>query len=120
MNAIRIIRVTIFRLVCLLQSYCSVCTFVFDPRVGRYEKSKMVWFLLINIIHGLLNTTEIQYNLFPTLIYPENIWVLKKRYLTEITLNFYSTTYIYTTLTRIINPQSSFRGFRKTNNFVHS
>jgi hypothetical protein len=36
--------------------------FVFDPRVGRYEKSKMFFF--INIIHGIIllfNTTEIKY-----------------------------------------------------------
>ena len=47
-------------------------TFVFDPRVGRYEKSKM----FINIINGIIllfNTTEIKYKLFPKLIYPENI-----------------------------------------------
>jgi hypothetical protein len=28
---------------------------------------------LINIIYALFNTTEIQYQLFPPLIYPENI-----------------------------------------------
>ena len=40
------ISVTNFRLVCLLPivayTYIHVCTFVFDPRVGRYEKSKII------------------------------------------------------------------------------
>ena len=66
---------TSFRLFCLLLivAYTYLCTFVFDPRVGRYEKSKMFWFLFINIIYGLFNTTDMQYGLFKTLIYPENI-----------------------------------------------
>jgi len=33
----------------------------------------MFLFLFINIIYGLLNTTEIQNRLFKTLFYPENI-----------------------------------------------
>jgi hypothetical protein len=38
------ISVTNFRLVCLLPivAYTYICTFVFDPRVGRYEKSKII------------------------------------------------------------------------------
>jgi hypothetical protein len=36
---------------------------------------KWLFFLFfINIIYALFNTTEIQYQLFPPLIYPENIW----------------------------------------------
>jgi hypothetical protein len=35
------ISVTNFRLVCLLPVLAYVWTFVFDPRVGRYEISKM-------------------------------------------------------------------------------
>ena len=56
------ISVTNFRLVCLLPivAYTYICTLVFDPRVGRYERSKMFSFLFINIIYGLFNTTEIQ------------------------------------------------------------
>jgi hypothetical protein len=53
---------------------CFLYTFVFDPRVGRYEKSKCFFF--INIIYGIIllfNTTKIKYTLFPKLIYPENI-----------------------------------------------
>ena len=49
-----------------------IYTFVFDPRVERYKK-KMFCFLFINIIYGLFNTTEMQYRLFKTLTYPENI-----------------------------------------------
>jgi hypothetical protein len=66
------ISVNTFRLVCLLPivAYTYICTFVFDPRVGRYEKSKMFLFLFINIIYGLFNTTEIQNILFKTLSYP--------------------------------------------------
>jgi hypothetical protein len=66
---------TNFRLICLLPivAYTYICTFVFDPRVGRYENSKMVLFLFINIIYGLFNTTEIPNILFKTLFYPENI-----------------------------------------------
>jgi hypothetical protein len=53
-------------------------TFVFHPRVGGSEVKilKCFYFLLINIIYGLLNTTEIQNRLFKTLFYLENIWVL--------------------------------------------
>ena len=66
------ISVNTFRLVCLLPivAYTYICTFVFDPRVGRYEKYKMFLFLFINIIYGLFNTTEIQNILFKTLSYP--------------------------------------------------
>ena len=66
------ISVNTFRLVCLLPivAYTCICTFVFDPRVGRYEKSKMFLFLFINIIYGLFNTTEIQNILHKTLSYP--------------------------------------------------
>ena len=69
------ISVNTFRLVCLLPivAYTYIFTFVFDPRVGRYEKSKMFLFLFINIIYGLFNTTKIQHILFKTLSYPENI-----------------------------------------------
>ena len=66
---------TNFRLVCLLPiiAYTYICTFVFDPRVVSYEKSKRFWFLFINIIYGLFNITEIQNILFKTLFYPETI-----------------------------------------------
>ena len=66
------ISVNNIRLVCLLPivAYTYICTFVFDPRVGRYEKSKMFLFLFINIIYGLFNTTEIQNILLKTLSYP--------------------------------------------------
>ena len=69
------ISVNNFRLVCLLPivAYTYICTFVFDLRLGRYEKSKMFLYLLINIIYGLFNTTELQNILFKTLFYPENI-----------------------------------------------
>ena len=50
-------------------------TFVFDPRVERSEVKilKCFYLFFINIIYGLLNTTEIQNRLFKTLFYPENI-----------------------------------------------
>jgi hypothetical protein len=66
------ISVNNFRLVCLLPiaAYTYICTFVFDPRVGRYEKSKMFLFLFINIIYELFNTTKIQNILLKTLSYP--------------------------------------------------
>jgi hypothetical protein len=74
------ISVTNFRLVCWLPivAYTYICTFVFDPRVGRYENSKKKRVLIINNIYRLFNTMKIQNILFKTLFYPENIWVLKR------------------------------------------
>jgi len=81
---IKNISVSNFSLVYLLPFY-----FRFWPTCSEIwsENSKMFLFLFINIIYGLLNTTEIQNRLFKTLFYPENIWVLKNRYLKLLSIS---------------------------------
>ena len=55
------ISVTNFRLVCLLPVLAYVCTFVFDPRVGRYEISKMP-FSSFSFFFNQYYMWNIQYN----------------------------------------------------------
>jgi hypothetical protein len=74
--------VTNFRLVCLLPIVaCTYILFFLTHVLGDMKNlKKKNWFVFINIIYvyGLFNTTEIQYQLFPTLIYRENIWVWER------------------------------------------
>ena len=92
------ISVNNFRLVCLLPiaAYTYICTFVFDPRVGRYEKAKKKYFCLLILYMDY--SIQRRYKLYYLRHYP----ILSRKYLSfekeilEITLNFYSTT-----LTRI-------------------
>jgi hypothetical protein len=42
----------------------------FDPRIGRYEKSEMLWVFFVFIIYEIILSTEIKYTLFPKLVYP--------------------------------------------------
>jgi hypothetical protein len=71
--------VTNFRLVCLLPIVAFTYILFFLTHVLGYMKNlRKNWFVFINIIYGLFNTTEIQYKLFPTLICPEKIWVWER------------------------------------------
>jgi hypothetical protein len=61
-NSIRILRVISWLFLILVYLFTSDIYFRFDPRVGRYEKSKMFWvfFGIINIIYGIISSTEIK------------------------------------------------------------